>query len=200
MGRRKIPKQKPQGFLKKARATLVSWSADRWIALLAVIVAVVAFFFTIYESRSLRKHQRLSVEPRMHVAFFYTKDWAGFVLDNTGLGPARLEWFVVSVDKEPQPDWRTMFKALGFEKPPEFEFVIPATKAWFQPNFNKVILKIEQRQDYELLVKASSRIGVGGCYCSMYDQCWQFGRPRERVSVRSCEPEPEVRFRAPKRL
>ena len=176
-----------------------NWPADRWISLSAVVIAATALIFTIYESRTIRKHHRLSVEPRMHVAFFYTEEWAGFLLDNTGLGPARLEWFTVAVDREPQPDWLTMFKSLGFDKPPQFEFVIPASKAWFQPNFSKPILKVPPGPDYNRLVKESSRIGVGGCYCSIYEECWQFGRARERLRVESCQAKPEMEFRSPKR-
>lgn len=173
--------------------------ADRWISLSAVVIAGTALIFTICESRTIRKHQRLSVDPRMHVAFFYTKEWAGFLLDNTGLGPARLEWFTVAVDGEPQPDWPTMFKRLGFDRPPQFEFVIPASKAWFQPNFNMPILKVPPGPDYERLVKESSRIGVGGCYCSIYEECWQFGRGQERLRVESCKARPEKEFGPPQR-
>jgi len=89
-----------------------------------------------------------------------------------------------------------VFKVLGFEKPPIFDFVVPASQAWFRPDLSREILKIRPGPDYQKLSKEVDRIGLGGCYCSLYNECWLF-EGSERYAVNSCDEKPKVVFSAP---
>ena len=66
----------------------------------AVIVALVALFIALFEARSTRKHNRLSVKPY----FVFRRDANGetlegkLILENKGLGPAVVKRFVVQID------------------------------------------------------------------------------------------------------
>jgi hypothetical protein len=133
----------------------------------------------------------------MHVSFFYTKEFAGFLFGNAGLGPARLHWFTVSVDNRLQPNWLSMFQALGFEKPPKFEFSVPSSGGWYRSDTLNEILKVPPGPDYQKLTAEVGRIGIGGCYCSLYEECWLFNRSTEKYRVSSCQDRPKLVFSAP---
>jgi hypothetical protein len=174
------------------------WPPDRWIALSSFLTALCALAFTIYQARVIREHERITTEPRMHVSYFYTKDFAGFIFSNIGLGPGKLHYFTVSVDRKLQPDWPSALVALGFgNPPPSFEYVIPAPQAGFRSDTSIEIFKFPPGPNYEKLSKEYTRIALGGCYCSLYEKCWLFEGTKERYAVDSCEEKPKIIFSAP---
>jgi hypothetical protein len=173
------------------------WPPDRWIALSSFLTALCALFFTIYQSYVIREHERISTEPQLHVSYFYTKDFAGFIFSNIGLGPGQLHYFTVSVDRKPQPDWHSVLMAIGFDNPlPSFEFVLPAAQAWFGADTSIEIFKFSPGPHYDKLSKEYTRIALGGCYCSVYAKCWLF-ESRKRYPVDSCEEKPKIVFKSP---
>ena len=84
------------------------WSADRWIALSAVLIALVAFILSIYNSWLNRDYLRRTNRPEMLVSFFYNDEGSGFMFGNVGLGQSYLKWFQILVDGKPQPSWLDM--------------------------------------------------------------------------------------------
>ena len=172
-------------------------SPDRWIAACAVVIALAALAFTINESRLAREHMRRSSQPELLVSFWYTKEWAGFRMSNAGLGPAQLKWFSVMVDGEAQPHWRQVFRALDFDPIPKYGFTVPGTFGWFTPDFNGRILTVAPGPAYQALKQLHPLIDIRGCYCSIYDDCWEFSRSGTKVPVANCDNKPQVEFTAP---
>ncbi len=81
----------------------------RWIAYAAISIAVFALGLTIYQGRQTREHLRRASQPVFFVDFSEAEEGAGFRWGNAGAGAGRLHWFLVEVDKSPQPDWSSVF-------------------------------------------------------------------------------------------
>lgn len=75
-------------------------TADTWIALASVLIAVCAFFLSIWQMFLSRKHDRLSAMPHLLISF-HTKETPprfGIYLENAGIGPAIIKSFEVFLD------------------------------------------------------------------------------------------------------
>jgi hypothetical protein len=92
-----------------------------------------------------------------------------------------------------------VLRSVGFDDNPlpSFEYVIPASEAWFAADTSLEIFKVSPGPHYNKLSEEHSRIALGGCYCSLYAKCWLFEGAKERYPVDSCEEKPKVVFRAP---
>ena len=81
-------------------------------AIATVIIALTAVFISIWQILSTRKHNRLSVTPLMRYYIVYNKSEMeqGIYLSNTGIGPAIIISYKVTVDGKETPknrylDW-----------------------------------------------------------------------------------------------
>ena len=68
------------------------FSSELIISISAIIIAVVSVVVTVWQGIETRRHNRLSVQPRLELTFAlsYKEDKADFTLKNKGLGPAIL--------------------------------------------------------------------------------------------------------------
>jgi len=62
--------------------TIVSFSA--------IIVAVASIFISTWQGMETRRHNRLSVRPKLEIHFYINKQDFGYSLHNNGLGPANI--------------------------------------------------------------------------------------------------------------
>ena len=69
------------------------------------ILCAPPFFYTAYLNRD---YLQRSQEPEMFASFYYG-DGCGYRYGNIGIGPARVEWFQILVDDDPQPNFGMMF-------------------------------------------------------------------------------------------
>ncbi len=67
---------------------LKSIPADRILSVSAIVIAVVSIVVSVWEGLETRKHNRLSVQPRLEISFNTNRDGFGYSLRNAGLGPA----------------------------------------------------------------------------------------------------------------
>lgn len=79
-----------------------AWS---WLSInAAILIALCALFFTMYQTLATRKHNRLSVKP--HLCFFTHKEFNDnetilkSTLHNNGLGPALIKSFQFYLDEK----------------------------------------------------------------------------------------------------
>ena len=172
---------------------------DRWIAGSAVAIALAALLLAVWEGCLSRHYQRLQVEPKIAVSFFYNQDGAGFIFSNAGFGPADVLWTQVLVDEEPQATWLEVGAALQFQAPPQFAFSIPAN-VWTAGSSGRIFWAPPGALERELREKAD-RIRIDSCYCSILRDCWvsSSSTTKGRYSVSSCPPEPRAFLRAPVR-
>lgn len=167
---------------------LIQWSADRWIAFSAVIVALCALIVSVHEGRATREHDRLSVKPYLEIDFDYTDKGAGFLLLNEGLGPAVIRSFVVHVDGKPQRTWHTATDALGLPKTHTWFKRVPSPNIIWRPHDQEQrVFWIDKSPASDQLKEQQHRVDIKVCYCSLYDECWSRTRTIEAPKKSSCD-------------
>ncbi len=69
-------------------------------AIATILIAVAAFFITLWQIKSMHKHNRLSVMPILSYEIFYDKTDLGFgiYLCNKGIGPAIIKSMRIFID------------------------------------------------------------------------------------------------------
>ena len=150
----------------------LSWPAQHWTALTAIVISVCALVLSIDSARQDREHKRLSVRPVISISFSYTDDGAGFRARNVGLGPAIVKWFTVYVDDIPRSSWTDVRAALGMTDT-DFRFGLFHQEMIYQPDSQSAtVFWYTNRESAQQLIANRRRIRTEICYCSLYDECW----------------------------
>ena len=171
---------------------------DRIMAVSAIVVAVASLVVAVYEARTNREYQKVSVWPYVNQSNAwvpgepYTRNVA-----NLGVGPALVKSFQVSVDGKPQRDWAEVSRALTGQPIPELVYSSIHAGSVLLPDKPVAVVKIppgdtalrfwEQAQ--------TPRLSIRICYCSLYDDCWlSDARAEEPTPVDACRPESDKEF------
>ncbi len=128
-------------------------------------------------------------------------------LSNTGVGPLKLETFVVSHNDEDFGDGLEMM--LGCCLPPDtkiegrvdFESKIDRlgtskpTGAVISPGAEVLVFSLPKEgavpEAYEALNAARFTMNYRACYCSVFDECWETNfKTTHPTPVAACKPEP----------
>ncbi|MCD4773094.1 MAG: hypothetical protein K8R41_06895 [Bacteroidales bacterium] len=76
------------------------YSSEKILSISAIFIAVVSIVIGIWQGIETRKHNRLSVQPRLEL--FYSQDYhdktVKFIIQNNGLGPAIITEVIAIVD------------------------------------------------------------------------------------------------------
>jgi hypothetical protein len=75
--------------------------ANNVIALAAAVVSLSAMLVAVWQGSETRRHNRMSVRPRIRFDLVRQGERVQFYMANTGTGPAIIERFMVYRDKEP---------------------------------------------------------------------------------------------------
>jgi hypothetical protein len=157
---------------------------DTVTAACSVVIAVCALVVTSWQTAVTREHNRLSVLPSLNI---YYRDESedgeiGWVVENTGLGPAIIGKSVIWVDDAPieggisYKAWVEAVKQIGI---PRKDVVVSglAYKEVVQhgSQFPLLALKddMENEQNRKQYISALwSRVHLEVCFCSFYGECW----------------------------
>jgi len=164
------------------------------VAACSMLIALLSLGLTTYEAWAIRNHDRLSVQPRISLAYYFDDTGVGWRFSNVGLGPARIRGFKVFVD--------------GISQRPVLEFsdivfstfnLDPGTKIKFTNIFagdllpsghDGILAWIPTGPEATKVNAGRKRMYFELCYCSLYNQCWRFtnttATPREGIRDDSC--------------
>ena len=151
------------------------------IGLSAVLLSVCGLFVATYEATLLRQHQRASVWPHVEVTASLTAERVRLMVQNTGVGPARVRAAAVTVDGQRQDSWDDVIRTT-LEEPGTVNAyhslingrVLPSGF----PEETIFTLAVDDGGAASALVPALRReilegsLDVELCYCSVYDECW----------------------------
>jgi len=92
-----------KGRRKKLKRLIIS--SDKILSLSAILIALASIFVTIWESSEIRRHNRLSVRPKLEIFFNYdpgcrSMEW---ILCNNGIGPGIIKDSRIIIDKKAYP-------------------------------------------------------------------------------------------------
>ena len=174
------------------------------VALSAVLVGVCALAVSIYQSMLMREQQQVSVWPHIEIGREYRRE-AGdkrvfkLVVENTGIGPARLQTMRLTLDGKYQPDWATTIKALGLSED-NIQSRASLAGRVLLPGNSIPAVTINDDPGKSTLESdtsgATPRLDVEICYCSIYDRCYRVSYARqEDVAVGSCPRDLKIDFR-----
>jgi hypothetical protein len=154
------------------------WLVGNWLALGAIIISVCSLSVSIEQCAEARLHD----QPRLTYTYYCDDTGAGWRLDNTGLGPARLRGFKMTVDGKPVTDLTQVCDWLGLPQPCEFNFTNPRVGDLYASGHETILFWVKPGHTADTLRKAWRHLDIEACYCSIHDQCWRFDS--------STEPDP----------
>ena len=105
--------------MTEASATIAQAKGRRWATVTAIrtrtmVVSVCALAATLWQGYAIQKHNRLMVQPILDTEVNVDLDGNWVVLvQNSGLGPARVTRADIRVDGKPMPDMPAAAQALG---------------------------------------------------------------------------------------
>ncbi len=73
-------------------------NSEKIVSVSAIVIAVASIVVTIWQGMEMRKHNRLSVKPRLEISYEAARDYFGYVLTNKGLGPAVITYRKFFID------------------------------------------------------------------------------------------------------
>lgn len=152
------------------------------VGLSALLLSVCGLFISIYEMSLIRQAQRASVWPHVEVAVSIRQEGIKLWVQNTGVGPARIQAAAITYKGETQADWQDLILSLVGEE--------AASVSTYQSMINgRVLPSSSSREKIFGLTKDSGAVerevigrlrraileglvDVTVCYCSVFDECW----------------------------
>lgn len=152
----------------------ITLTQSDWIALSAMIVAVLALFVTIWESYQSRKHNRLSVKPLLGIGVDIHEKLE-FTLSNQGIGPAVIKEFSVYFDgkllsKNPRSD---IYRELLEGSVGKYKFHIPFEGACIKEGAEKSLLGVfydNPKTNKKSIESLSNKFAFKVVYTSIYGE------------------------------
>lgn len=155
-----------------------------------ILVGLCALILTVYGGCQDRRFKRLSVRPELDLTFLMEKDWNGWVMRNSGLGPARVRWFTVSLDEQPKKDWVEVKSSLPLPRG-EFTYTDPYPDTIVRQGDRVELFGF--KGDYPArtqLMQVAPRLKMSICYCSLYEECWRASSASGYIVKESCRRPP----------
>ena len=171
---------------------------DRNMAVSAVVVALASLAVALYEARTNREYQKVSVWPYVSQsnAFVPGEPYARNIA-NLGVGPALVKSFQVIVDGKPRRDWAEVSRELTGRAVPELVYYSLHAGSVLLPDKTVTLVRIPPGDAAQRFWEQAQtpRLSVRVCYCSLYDDCWLTdGRTDQPTPVSSCRAEPDKEF------
>jgi hypothetical protein len=87
-------------------------SPEMITAISAVFIGICAIGISLYETSLIRQAQKGTVWPFLGGGYSYNADGFSYLMENAGVGPAKIKYIIFTVDGEPIEDWSQYFQKL----------------------------------------------------------------------------------------
>lgn len=169
---------------KKQKPLLPRWlmRPQMLVGLSALLLSLCGLFISIYEASLIRQSQRATTWPYVEIGASLNAGRVTIWVENTGVGPARIQAGAVTYKGEVQEDWQQLMHNIAGETADSVDIykslingrVLPANSD------REAIFAITKNSAPEgkmivLLQRAirSGDLDISVCYSSVYDECWQ---------------------------
>jgi len=161
---------------------------------LPVVVSTCAIALTLYGGCQDRHFRRLSVRPEMGIEFSAGRTWSGWTMGNSGMGPARVRWFQVTLDGQPKKSWAELKSALPLPRG-EFTFSDPYPETIIRQGESVSLFGFPgDYPERARLRQVAPRVAMSVCYCSLYEECFRAGSASGYIVKESCRLPPPGAF------
>jgi hypothetical protein len=151
----------------------MGWSADRWMAATAQVIAISSLALGIIEWREARRQVRLTSQPSLEVMYYHNEQGAGWKIINDGLGAAKLRGFRILVDGERvDEDFENLVARVGLPPSSDFHFLKPMVGTRYAAGSSSVLVWFDAGSAADIVNRKWKSIIIQSCYCSLYDECW----------------------------
>ena len=155
------------------------------IGLSALLLSLCGLSIAIYEASLIRQAQRASVWPYVEVSPRIQRDRISLIMQNTGVGPARIRAAAVTYKGETQANWSDLIRSVVRD-----DTVRVRVRNLYTSFVNGRVFPPDSRQETIFRVVADSgvttpavitlledaifdeRVDVAVCFCSVYEECW----------------------------
>jgi hypothetical protein len=166
----------------------------------ATLIALVALATGIYQAKLSRDQANAAVWPFLLQGNAWNTGYSR-IIQNVGIGPARVGAFEIRVHDKPVHSWREVAESLHIQ--PSWRGVRRTTiRAGIVIPANTVtdVLDLPDSGDAKIMRAAlsanASMLDTWICYCSIYDKCWAGkGSDSGPTEVKSCHDDPARAFR-----
>jgi hypothetical protein len=168
------------------------------LAVVGIFTGAIALYAALNEADAVRKQQQAAVWPHIRVSdiSFGRPGEEKFMLivGNRGIGPARIKSVAVTVDGEPQTNWRDIVRMVAEEE----RFGIssgPVAGMVLAPNEDVTAISVEVPHASKKTTEAfrdlvrSRRAKMLVCYCSVFDECWNLDAPAGKTDAVAACPQ-----------
>jgi hypothetical protein len=124
----------------------------------------------IYEASLQRQHDIAEVWPHVEIST-WVDSAATLRLDNTGLGPALVEYVDLRVDGKSQRSWEEALRAMYGREPPPFSHATTLGHA-LRPGDRSVLVSLPVRTVPGDFWAWAGRITLQVCYSSVFHSHW----------------------------
>lgn len=159
---------------------------DKIIAVSAIIISVSALFVSIYEASLMRQTQRAATWPfievlpsRLNQKYFSVR------VSNTGVGPARIKDFKITVDGQEMDEGEFRKFLLDFVGDNVGVTWSTVTGRVLPPEKDITFFKLSDSTAFYKIATIDSKIELSLCYCSVFDQCW-ISNGLNQVKAKNC--------------
>ncbi len=167
-------------------------SPEMITAISAVFIGLCAIGISLYETSLIRQAQKGSVWPALGGGYSYNQDGFSYLLENAGVGPAIIEYIILTVDGEPIETWDQYFDKLEVDI--NNYLVTQASGRIVSPQSKLDILYIPPQRNIDHIAQEQARVDVEICYCSVYEDCWIVTMNERAKEVSSCDANDRLQF------
>jgi hypothetical protein len=149
--------------------------ADRILSVSAVVAAAAAVLVSVYQAQLARAQQKAAAWPYVTQGNSMVRGQPyRWLVQNAGVGPARVRSFEVLVDRRPQRTWSQAVRALSGDADPGLVYSHLGRGSVILPGatVEALVLPADEPATMRFYVGAQTRLAGRLCYCSVYDDCW----------------------------
>lgn len=153
------------------------FSMDTIISFSAIIIATASIFVAVWQGYETRKHNRLSVRPKLQISYSVDEERFGYILINNGLGPATITEIKIFIDGIEMTNpgfsgYDELIDKLNFNNRRKAHSSLnPGTNIKAGEMKNIILFNIEKDDNLdELLPTIYQRISMEITYMSMYNE------------------------------
>jgi hypothetical protein len=172
-----IPKLKPKS---EAAAGLPFWhrlcEAEMVVGITALAIGLCSLFLGFYEAGLQRHHARAAVWPHVEILLYNSPSVAEIRARNAGLGPARIDDMLVTVDGKPMRSWIEVLAKMQ-DAPLKSYTTSQFIDRVLRPGDEVTLLAVPASELPADIAKRVGRIGMTVLYSSVFDEHWLLEAP-----------------------
>jgi hypothetical protein len=172
-----IPKLKPKS---EAAAGLPFWrrlcEAEMLVGITALAIGLCSLFLGFYEAGLQRHHARAAVWPHVEIMLYSSPSIAEIRARNAGIGPARIDDMLVTVDGKPMRSWAELLAKIQ-DAPPKSYNTSQLIDRVLRPGDEVTLLAVPASDLPADIAKRVGRIGITVLYSSVFDEHWLLEAP-----------------------